>query len=98
MQVVNARIKRRLLSRLAHLLRDESLGFLEHLLNACGVDTTIRNEILHGYATDFATHRIEAADGDALGSIVDDEVGARKLLERTDIAAFTPDDAPFQVV
>ena len=98
MQVVDARVEGGLLARLLDALVDEGLGLLEHLLDARGVDAAVGDEVLHRDAADLAAHGIEAGDRDALGGVVDDQVGAGQLLEGADVAALAADDAALEVV
>ena len=62
------------------------------------MDAAVSDEVFHRDAADFAANGVEARDGDAFGSVVDDEVRASELLERADIAALSSDDAAFEVV
>ena len=96
--VMDARVERRLLSSFLNALVHELLGLLEHLLDARRVDAPVRDEVLHRDAADLATNRIEARDSHAFGRVVDDEVRARDLLERADVATFATDDAALEVV
>ena len=91
-------IESSLLARLLHSLVYELFRLAEHLFDAGGVDTAIGDKVLHGDAADFTADRIEAGDGYAFRRIVDDEIGAGKLLERADVAALTADDAALQVI
>ena len=65
-----------LIAGLLHALVHELLGLAKHLFDAGRMDTAICDEVFHGHATDFATNRIEAGDGDAFRRVIDDEVGA----------------------
>ena len=49
-------------------------------------------------ARDLAAHRVEAAQDDRLGRVVDDQVDAGRLLERADVAALAADDAALHLV
>lgn len=98
MQVMDPRIEGGLFARFANALVNEIGGLVVHLLDARRMDTAICDEVLQRNASGLATNRIEAGQHDRLGRIVDDEIDAGNLLERTDIAAFASDDATFEVI
>ena len=93
---MNARVECSLLASLLHALVHELFCLAEHLFDARGMDAAVGNEVFHGDAADFAANRVEARDGDALRRVVDDEVRARELLERADVATLASDDATLE--
>ena len=97
-QIVDAGIEGCLLAGLTYLLGNIGFGFLEHFLDAGGMDSTVGNEVFHGDTADFAAYRVEAADGNALGGVIDDQIGAGELFEGADVASFAADNAALQVV
>ena len=98
MEIVHAGVEDGLLPRLVDLLVDELLGLLIHLLDTRGMDAPIGDEVLHGDTADFAADRVVAADGDAFGRVVDNEVGAGELFEGADVAPLAADDAALELV
>ncbi len=74
------------------MLVNEVGGLRVHLLDAGGVNAAVGNEVFHGNAANLATNGIEARNGNALRSIVDQQIHARKLLEAANIAALATDD------
>ena len=98
MQVVHAGIEGGLLAGLLDLLVHEALGLFVHFLDARGMDAPVGDEVFHRDPSDFAAHRVEAADRHAFGGVVDDQVGAGELFEGADVAAFATDDAALEVV
>src|SRR5215213_4342342 len=80
-------------------------------MRACGPSTSwstalpmsckspaVLQELIERAPGDFASHRIEGRDRHCLGRVVDDQVDASGLLERTDITALTPDDAALHII
>ena len=95
---LDAGVERGLVAGLVHLLADERLGLLEHLLDAGGMDAAVGDESLQGDAADLAADGVEAGEHDRLGGVVDDQVDAGELLEGADVAALAADDAALHVV
>ena len=87
-----------LLAGLAHDDVDLGAGLGDDLLDAAGVDPAVLDELGQGQAGDLAADRVEAADDDRLGRVVDDQVDARGLLEGADVAALAADDAALHLV
>ncbi len=56
------------------------------------------NKVLHSDAGDFTTNGIEARNRYALRSVIDDEVRARNLLKRANIATLAADNATLQII
>src|SRR6478672_4976620 len=65
-----------LLTRLDDRGIDFLTRFVDALLDAAGVDATIRHQLLEGESGDLAAHRIEARDNHGVGRVVDDDVDA----------------------
>ena len=87
--------------RLAGLADDDvdlGLGLGDDVLDAARVDAAVLHELGQGQARDLTTNRIEAAEHDRVGRVVDDEVDAGGLLEGADVAAFAADDAALHLV
>ena len=47
---------------------------------------------------DLATNRIEAREDDSLRRVIDNQIDPSRLFERTDVAAFAPDNATLHVI
>jgi hypothetical protein len=47
---------------------------------------------------DLTPDRVEGADDDGLGGVIDDQVNARRLLEGADVAALAADDPALHFV
>ena len=88
----------RLLAFMLDLLSQLVAGFDHHLLDAGRVDAPVAEEALQGRPGDLATHRVEGAQHDRLGGVVDDDVDAGRRFQRADIAALAPDDAALELV
>ena len=72
--------------------------FSTTLLDAGRVDATVGDEPLDGLPRDLPAVRVEAREDDRAGRVVDDQLDARRLLERADVAALAADDPPLHVV
>ena len=95
---VHVRLEQRLLALLHHVVVDLGLGLVVGLLDARRVDAAVLDELLERQLRDLAPHRVERGQHDRRGRLVDDEVDARDVLERADVAALAADDAALHVV
>ena len=62
------------------------------------MDAAVADELRERQPGDLAAHRIEAAEHDRVGRVVDDEVDAGGLLEGADVAPLAADDAALHLV
>ena len=92
------RLEDRLLAGLADVLLDLRLRQVVHLLDARGVDAPVLDELGERELRHLASHAVEGREHDRLRGVVDDEVDAGQVLERTDVATFPADDAALHVV
>ena len=97
-QSVDSQVDRRALADLDDLLLDLLLNLGDHLLDACGVDAAVGDELVQGQTRDFAAYGIEAREDDGLGGVVDDDLDARRGLQSADVAALAADDAALDLV
>ena len=97
-QSVDSQVDRRALADLDDLLLDLLLNLGDHLLDACGVDAAVGDELVQGQTRDFAAYGIEAREDDGLGGVVDDDLDARCGLQGADVAALAADDAALDLV
>ena len=98
MDVVNAGFVDGPFAVLLDLVVHFPLGLLHHFLDAGRVDASILDQPLQGDPGHFPAHRVMAGQGDGLGGIVDDEIHTGEVLQGTDIAAFTTDDAALHLI
>ena len=77
---------------------DLAARLFDHFLNARGVNTSVGDEALKRNARDLAANGIEARKRDGAGRVVDDEIDARQLLERANVAALAADDTTLHFV
>ena len=59
------------------------------------MDAPVLDELRERELGDLAAHAVEGREHDRCGRVVDDEVDAGEVLERTDVAALAADDPPF---
>ena len=97
-QSVDSQVDRRALADLDDLLLDLLLNLGDHLLDACGVDAAVGDELVQGQTRNFAAYGVETREDDGLGSVVDDDLDARCGLQGADVAAFAADDTALDLV
>ena len=97
-KVMNAGIEGCLRSSFFNLLINVLFSFMEHLFNTSRMNTSVTNKILHSNAGDFTTNGIMGRNRYAFRSVINDEVSARNLLKRTNIATLTANNATLQIV
>ena len=97
-ELAAVRLEDRLLARLADVLFQLGLRVVVHLLDPRRVDAPVLDQLLERQPGHLAAQWVERREDDRVRSVVDDEVDAREVLERADVAAFPPDDPPLQVV
>ncbi len=73
-------------------------GFLNRFLNARGMDTPVSNQLFKCNARNFTPHRLKARKRNGFRSIINDEINTRQRFNRTDIAPFPTDNAPFHFI
>ena len=92
------RFEHRLLTRLPDVLVELDLGEVVHLLDARRMDAAVLDQLQQRHSRDLPANAVERREHDRVGRVVDDEVDAREMFERADVAALTPDDPPLHVV
>ena len=97
-EVQDAGLDRRGLRRVLHGGLDFAAGLVDRLLDAGRVNAAVLHQGRKGDAGDFATDRIEGADGHGVGGVVDDEVDTSGRLDGADVAALATDDPALHVV
>ena len=98
MEAVDANFEYGGFARFANGRVDLFARFFHHLFDARGVDASVENQFLERDACHFAADRIESREDNCFRCVVDDEVNARRGLQRADVASFATDDATFHVV
>jgi hypothetical protein len=88
----------RLLAGLAHDEVDFGASLCHDLFDPAGMDPAVADELGDRQPGDLATDRIEPAEDDGLGRVVDDQVDAGGLFEGADVAPLAADDAAFHLV
>ena len=97
-ELAAVRLEDGLLAGLADVLLELGLRLVVHLLDPGRVDPAVLDELVERHARDLAPQRVERGEDDRMRRVVDDEVDARQVLERPDVAAFPSDDPALQVV
>ena len=72
--------------------------FFNGVLDPCGMDPSVINKFLKREPCDFSADRVEAADRNGFGGVVDDEVDSRRRFEGADISALAADYAAFHLI
>jgi hypothetical protein len=97
-EVAAVRLEDCLLAGLAHQLVDLRLRLVVRLLDPRRVDPAVLDQLRERHLRDLAAQAVERREDDGLRRVVDDEVDPGQVLERPDIPALAPDDAPLHVV
>ena len=97
-EAVHADLEAGALALLLEVLLDLLLDLLDDLLDPGRVDPPVGDETLEGQLGDLPAQRIVGGDDDRLRRVVHDEVHARGLLERADVAPLATDDPALHVV
>ena len=98
MEAVDAHLETGLVAFLLEMLLHVLLDLLHHFLDARGVDSPIRDQLLEGEAGDLAPVGIVGGDQDRFRRIVHDQIHAGVQLESADVPTLAADDAPLHVV
>ncbi len=80
------------------MLLELGLRLVVHLLDPSGMDAPVLDELVERHPGGLAAQRVERREDDRVRCVVDDEVDAGQVLERADVPALTPDDAPLEIV
>src|SRR5690606_5589239 len=91
-------LKCRIIAGLHDLRFTLALGLFDGLLDAGRVHAAVGDQPVEGLDGDRLPDLVKAGDDDHAGRVVDDDVDAGGLLDRADVAALAPDDAPLHVV
>ena len=97
-QTVNTQVDCGTLTHLDDLLLDLLLYLRNHLLDTCGVDTTVGNQLMQSKSCDFAANGIEARQNDRLGRVIDDDLDARSGLQSANVTTLAADDTTLHFV
>ena len=98
MQAMNTKVYRGTLTCLYHLILKLFLDFLYHFLNACGMDTSVGNELVECKAAHLTAYWVESTDNDSLWSVVDNNLHSCRCLKGTDVSTFTTDYSAFHLI
>ena len=86
-ELAAVRLEHGLLAGLHHVLLELGLGLVVHLLDSSRMDASVLDELVERQSRDLASERIERGEHDRMRGVVDDEVDAGQVLERTDVPA-----------
>ena len=93
MQTVDAEVDGSALSCLDYFLLYLLAHLCDNFLDACGVYSSVGDELMQRQTCYLAAHGVEAAENDSLGSIIDNDFNACSGLDGADVASFATDDA-----
>ena len=86
------------LTGLDNLLLNLLLYLCHDLLDACGVDTAVGNELVQCKTCNLAAYRVECAQYDCLRCIVNHDFHTSCSLKGADVTALATDDAALHLV
>ena len=98
MQAVDAKLHHGLVAFALHLDFQLAAALIYGLLDAGRVDTAIRNQALQRHAGNLAAGLVKAGQRDGLRRVINNQVAAGGSFQRTDVAAFTADDAALHLI
>ena len=98
MQAVHTALVSCLLAGLDDRRVDFLTRFVDDLLDPTGMDAAVGNQFFQRKPRDLTANRIEAGYDDSVGSVVDDDIDARRQLERANVSAFAANDPPLHFI
>ena len=98
MQIVEPEFKRRRFTFLADGLLHLGLDLLDDLFDPRRMNAAVCDQPFDRLASHLAPERVKTRQDDCARGVVHDQLNAGRGFERPDIAAFAPDDAPFEIV
>ena len=98
MHAVNAQIKRGFFSFLFNDILQFLFSLFDNFLNAPGVDPPVGDQAFQGDLRGLPAIHVKARNGHRFGGVIDNDINARRGLQRADIAAFPSDDAAFHFI
>ena len=98
MQTMNTQVDSRALTCLHNLVIKLLLYLGNNLLDACGMDATVTDQLVQSQTANLATHWIEGRNDDGLRSIIDDDFHSTGCLQSSYVTTLTTYDAAFDVV
>ena len=98
MQTVDTQVYGSALTSLDNLIVKLLLHFSYYLLDAGRMYTAVAHQLVQGQTAGLATHRIETADNNSLGRVIDDNLNTASGLQGTDITTFATDNATLHII
>ena len=98
METVDTQVDSRAFSYLYHLVLQLFLHLLHHLLDTCGVDTSVSYQLMESQAADLTSYGIESTDNNSFRGIVNNNLYTCGSLQCTDISTLTTDDTSLHLV
>ena len=98
MEAGDAGLEHRLLAFFPDPVLDIAARLDHHLLDASRMDPAVDQQMVERHSCHLAADRVESAQDDGFGCVVDDQVDPGRVLERSNVAPFATDDAPLHLV
>ena len=98
MDTPNVGLDQGVLADLLDPVLDVPLGLGDDLLDLRRMDPTIRHELLEALGRDRLPDPIEAGHADHAGGVIDHDISAGRLLDRSNVSTLPADDAAFEVI
>ena len=96
--VAAVRLEHGLLAGLADVLLELGLRGVVGVLDPRRMNAAVLDQLLQRHPRQLAADAVERGEHDRLRRVVDDEVDARQVLERADVAPLAADDAALHVI
>jgi hypothetical protein len=97
-QALDVAVEGGLLAGLDEARLELGLRLVVGLLDARRVDAPVGQQLLERHARDLSAYAVEGRQDDGAGGVVDDEVHAGEVLQRTDVAPLPADDPALHLV
>ena len=98
MHTVDSEVDSSALSGLDNLFFNLLLDLCHDLLDTCRVNTSVSNELVQCKACNLPADRVECAEHNGFGCVIDNNLNACGCLKSTYVTALTSDDAAFHLV
>ena len=98
MERIHPHLHRGLLPNLSNVLIYLGLDLDNDIFNALGMDSSVRYQPFECPPCDLTLDRIKTRDDDRFGSVIDNQIHARRHLHRSDVATFAPNDSSLHFV
>ena len=95
---VNTGLEYGTLTRLLNSVINVAASLFNHLLDSCGMDSSVGYELFKSKSCDLTSYGIESGYGYNVGRIVDYKLNTREILNSSDVSSLTSDNSSLHLV